>query len=47
MWHRLQVLISKEQLQWLRLQAFRTGSSIGKIVRDLINKAMENSKDEN
>lgn len=41
MWHRLQILISKEQLKWLKEQAFKREKSIGKIVRELIDRAMK------
>jgi hypothetical protein len=44
MWHRLQILISKEQLKWLKEQAFKRDKSIGEIVRGLISRAMGKEK---
>ena len=41
MWRRLQVLVSKEHLAWLKRKSFDTGKSIGAIVRELIDKAMK------
>ncbi len=41
MWHRLQILISKEHEKWLKQRSFESGKSIGQIVRELIEKAMK------
>ncbi len=41
MWHRLQVLVRKDHVAWLKRKSFETGKSIGAIVRELIDKAMK------
>ena len=37
MWHRLQILISKEQFWYIRNQAFALGISIGELLRRIID----------
>jgi hypothetical protein len=39
-WHRLQVLISKEQLAWLKAESYTRDKSIGEIIRELVAQAM-------
>jgi hypothetical protein len=41
MWHRLQILISKEHEKWLKRKSFESGKSIGEIIRDMVDKAMK------
>lgn len=47
MWHRLQVLVTKTQLKWLKAEAYTRDKSIGEIIRGLIDYAMSRqSKDQ-
>lgn len=48
MWHRLQVLVTKAQLAWLKAESYTSGKSIGVIVRELVEAAMlrQNKHDE-
>jgi len=45
MWHRLQVLITKEQHKWLKKESLRREKSIGEIIRSIIAKAMGEKKE--
>jgi hypothetical protein len=40
MWHRLQVLVTKTQLAWLKAESYTGGRSVGEIVRDLIEREL-------
>jgi len=40
-WHRLQILVTKEQLAWLKRKSYTEARSIGQIIRKLLAEAMK------
>lgn len=38
-WHRLQIMVTKEQYCWLRAESYTRGKSIAEIIRDLVTEA--------
>jgi hypothetical protein len=49
MWHRLQVLVTKTQLAWIKAESYTRGKSIGEIIRDLVDdtiKSRQNKSNE-
>ena len=39
--HRLQILVTIEQHEWLRKEAFEKRISMGDLIRDLLDRAMK------
>ncbi len=39
-WHRLQILVTPEQLRWLKAESYTRDKSIGEIIRELVAQAM-------
>lgn len=39
--HRLHILVTQKQFQWLQKRRFTTGKSMGAIIRDLINEVIK------
>jgi len=46
LWHRLQILISRAQLKWLKAESYTRGKSIAEIIRELIDGAMSQRRKE-
>lgn len=44
LWHRLQVIITKAQLKWLKAESYTKGKSISEILRNLIDAAISAQK---
>lgn len=42
---RLDVQVTEEQKKWLKKEAFKRDQSMGVVLRDIIDKAMSDSKD--
>ncbi|AEG14989.1 hypothetical protein Desku_1406 [Desulfofundulus kuznetsovii DSM 6115] len=40
-WHRLQILVTKEQLRWLKAESYTRSKSIGEIIRELLAEAIK------
>lgn len=47
MWHRLQVLVTKTQLAWLKAESYTRGKSIGEIIRDLVDDTIKSRQSKN
>ncbi len=43
-WHRLHVLVTRDDYEWLRREAFLRRTSIGEVVRALLTQAQANQK---